>query len=71
MGDNINVQQLKEFFEFRADMQDKAIKATEDKVDSVASKVGIMVTKVDTMWKAVLGIVATMALGILKAFGVY
>ena len=68
---SINVDQLKEFFEFRADLQDSKIKDMGDKVGSIGRNVDTILVKVNTMWKAAVAIVGTMALIILKMLGIY
>lgn len=67
----INIQQLKEFFEFRATLQDKAIDDLNGKFDEIGKEVLKMADRVNTLWKAGVGGIVLLITGVLKAFGLY
>ena len=67
----LNIQQLKEFFEFRATIQDKAIDDMNTKIDDIGNKVITMADKVNTLWKAGLAGIGLLILAVLKSFGLY
>jgi hypothetical protein len=63
MADNINIQQLKEFFDFRANEQDRRIGKVETTVETISSTVSGVAIKVNTLWKAV-GAIGLLILGV-------
>ena len=68
---DINIQQLKEFFEFRSDLQDERIKDITDKVEHSGRLIDNILTKVNTMWK-VFGFVGLALLGgVGKSLGIF
>lgn len=75
MADNndINIQQLKEFFDYRMKMQDEAIKKIEKQVDTFVNKyeenMSKAIHKIDLIWKIGGTILLAVASAVAKALG--
>ena len=68
---DINLEQLKEFFEFRARNNEQRMGKLEDAVEGIEKSVMGIAVKVNTIWKAVGFLGAGVATAVLKAVGVF
>jgi archaellum component FlaC len=65
---NLNIEQLKEFFDFRAKEHDKRIEKVENTVEDISKNVSSFAVKINTMWKVIGAVVMAIILTLVKHF---